>query len=395
MALDFGALPPEINSARIYAGPGSGPIMAAAAGWDGLASELGSAAAGYASVISELASDSWIGPASASMLAAAAPYVAWLSATAAHAEETASQARAAGAAYETAFAMTVPPPVVAANRILLMTLIATNFFGQNTPAIATTEAHYAEMWAQDATAMYGYAGSSATASQLPSFTPAPETTNPTGLAAQAATTSKAATTPAGISESTASSATPQLVSTTAVPQALQQLSANTSSTSQPSLWQWLEEWLVQNTIPVKQRNALNHTWGLVRRAIGYGTYFSQLTQPRGQSALGRVGAPGGLPGGAAPTWAGLSGGGSRAVSAGAGQAGRIGLLSVPPSWAAASEAHLGSAPTGGTSFNAASTSTSGGLLRGLPLTGAGHRHGGASYRYGTRQAVVARPPSGG
>ena len=41
--------------------------------------------------------------------------------------------------------------------------------GQNTPAIAATEAQYAEMWAQDAAAMYGYAGSSAAASQLTSF----------------------------------------------------------------------------------------------------------------------------------------------------------------------------------------------------------------------------------
>lgn len=38
--LDFGALPPEINSGRMYAGPGSGPLLAAAAAWDALAAEL-------------------------------------------------------------------------------------------------------------------------------------------------------------------------------------------------------------------------------------------------------------------------------------------------------------------------------------------------------------------
>ncbi|MCV7394002.1 PPE domain-containing protein, partial [Mycobacterium paraseoulense] len=38
---DFGALPPEINSGRMYAGPGSGPMMVAAAAWDVLAAELG------------------------------------------------------------------------------------------------------------------------------------------------------------------------------------------------------------------------------------------------------------------------------------------------------------------------------------------------------------------
>ncbi|WP_252159672.1 PPE domain-containing protein, partial [Mycobacterium tuberculosis] len=41
---------------------------------------------------------------------------------------------------------------VVANRALLVALVATNFFGQNTPAIAATEAQYAEMWAQDAAA---------------------------------------------------------------------------------------------------------------------------------------------------------------------------------------------------------------------------------------------------
>ncbi len=154
---DFGALPPEINSGRMYAGPGSEPMMVAAAAWDELAAELGTATSGYSSVISELTSAPWVGPASASMVSAVMPYVTWLSAVAAQAEQTASQARAAAAAYETAFVMTVPPPVIAANRVLLMTLIATNFFGQNTPAIAATEAQYMEMWAQDAAAMYGYA----------------------------------------------------------------------------------------------------------------------------------------------------------------------------------------------------------------------------------------------
>ena len=52
--MDFGALPPEINSARMYAGPGPESMLAAAAAWNGLAGELHSAAASYGSVISEL-----------------------------------------------------------------------------------------------------------------------------------------------------------------------------------------------------------------------------------------------------------------------------------------------------------------------------------------------------
>jgi len=190
--MDFAALPPEINSGRMYAGAGPGPLLAAAAAWDDLASELGSNASSYQSVISGLGS-SWQGPSSTSMAAAAAPYVSWMTATAAQAEETANQARAAVASYEAAFAATVPPPVIVANRTLLMTLIATNILGQNTPAIAATEAHYMQMWAQDATAMYGYAGSSAAATQLTPFTEPPQTTNAAAEPMQAAAATQAST----------------------------------------------------------------------------------------------------------------------------------------------------------------------------------------------------------
>ncbi len=138
--MDFAALPPEVNSGRMYAGPGAGPMLAAAAAWDGLAADLHSTAASYSSVISGLTGGPWIGPTSTSMAAAAAPYVTWMSATATQAEQTASQARAAASAYEAAFGMTVPPPVIAANRAQLAALIATNILGQNTPAIMATEA---------------------------------------------------------------------------------------------------------------------------------------------------------------------------------------------------------------------------------------------------------------
>ena len=54
--MDFGALPPEINSALMYAGPGGGPMLAASAAWDGLATELGMAASSYGSMVSTLTS---------------------------------------------------------------------------------------------------------------------------------------------------------------------------------------------------------------------------------------------------------------------------------------------------------------------------------------------------
>ncbi|RUP02607.1 MAG: PPE family protein [Mycobacterium sp.] len=167
---DFAWLPPEVNSARMYSGPGSGSLMAAAESWDSLAAELETTAQSCQSVLSTLTALHWHGPASAAMTAAAAPYLGWLEATSGQARQTAMQARAAAAAYELAHAMTVPPPVVAANRVQLASLIATNFFGQNTAAIAATEAQYAEYWAQDAAAMYGYQAGSTAASELTPFT---------------------------------------------------------------------------------------------------------------------------------------------------------------------------------------------------------------------------------
>jgi PPE-repeat protein len=214
--MDFGIYPPEINSGRMYTGPGSGPMMAAAQAWGSLADELYTAASGYQSVVSELTDGVWSGPSSAAMGAAAASYVEWLGATAAQAEETAAQARAAAAGYAAAFAMTVPPPEIAANRSLLAVLVATNFLGQNTPAIAATETLYAEMWAQDALAMYGYAGSSAAATLLTPFTSPHQNTDPGGTASQAAAVSQASGTAAGNVQGTISTV-PQALSAATAP----------------------------------------------------------------------------------------------------------------------------------------------------------------------------------
>jgi PPE-repeat protein len=198
MTMDFGLLPPEVNSGRMYAGPGSGPMLAAAAAWDGLAGQLYATAASCESVVSGLAAE-WRGPSSARMVAAAKPYTTWMSTAAGHAELTAMQAKAAASAYETAFAATVPPPAVMANRTQLMTLTATNFFGQNTPAIMATEVQYAEMWAQDAVAMYGYADQAAATTPTKTFNQPPATTDPGGSAVQTTAATEAATKAAGLS----------------------------------------------------------------------------------------------------------------------------------------------------------------------------------------------------
>ena len=147
--MSFLTLPPEINSARILAGAGSAPLLSVAAGWSGLASELGSASSFFESVTSGLVDGYWQGPASVAMRSAATPYAAWLSAAGAAAEQAASQARTVVSVYESARSMIVHPAVIAGNRNSFVSLVLSNIFGQNAPAIAAAEAVYEEFWAQD------------------------------------------------------------------------------------------------------------------------------------------------------------------------------------------------------------------------------------------------------
>ncbi len=349
--VDFALLAPEINSGRMYSGPGSGPMIAAAAGWDALAVDLHSTASAYGSVVSGLTSGPWLGPASLSMAAAAVPYVAWMHTTAMQAGQAAIQAKAAAAAYESAFAMTVPPAVIAANRSLLMSLIATNFVGQNTPAIAATEADYAEMWAQDAAAMYGYAGSSAAASTLTPFTPPAPATNPAGLAGQ----------DAAVTQSVMSRGT-QVIS--ALPQALQGLASSTSAASPlatlPDLFSGpgLDGLLAALTlviipltaidIPIATTSATASTTSATASFTSAGTnYRGFLINADRDYAQGKGPYTGYGPGAdMVPLWlfggpnalAEASGAASASMAAGLGQGTTVGALSVPSSWASAAPA---------------------------------------------------------
>jgi PPE-repeat protein len=411
--LDFGAFPPEINSGRMYAGPGSGSMMAAAGAWDGLAAELSTTANGYTSVITELTSSPWLGPASRSMVAAATPYISWLTSAATLAEEAGNQARAAAAAYETAFVMTVPPPVIAANRVLLMTLITTNFFGQNTPAIAATEAQYAEMWAQDATAMYGYAGASAIATQLTQFSEPAQTTDQSGLAAQAVAVGQAIATPAGTGAPEAAAATtpalgvtPDAISATSIftsiNQALQQLSsASFASGLNPTQY-----WIVQQfaNLNVANRTALSRTTvGLAYFSVGMASFFGSIAQ---QTTFGPGGATAGAGGAwyATPQFAGLHLGAvgaahpASAVSANLASATKVGGLSVPQSWASPGAIEESAAKVMAADYVAGPQGEANGLLRGIPLGTGGRRAGSGAWpprEYGFKHRVLVRPPSAG
>ncbi|GAB2999547.1 PPE family protein [Mycobacterium bourgelatii] len=175
----------------MYAGAGAAPMLAAAAAWNGIAAELGNTASSFEAIITRLTSEQWLGPASLSMAAAAQPFLTWLNYTAESAGRAATQALASASAFGAAFAMTVPPADVAANRAQLAELVASNLLGQNGSAIAATEARYGEMWAQDAMAMYEYAAASALAGKLEPLTSPWEATNPAGITNQAATVGQA------------------------------------------------------------------------------------------------------------------------------------------------------------------------------------------------------------
>jgi PPE-repeat protein len=229
--MDYGALPPEINSAQMYAGPGSGSFFAAAAAWQGLAAELNVVGGGFEGVVSALIAAPWLGPSSLSMLAASIPYTTWVFATAEQAEQASIQAAQMGMAFDAAFAATIPPPAIEANRDTLMTLIATNFFGVNSAAIAATEAEYNEMWAQDAGTMYGYAANvAAAAAALVPFTPALPNTDPAGWAAQAGAVGASAGQSAGQAAANTGQATSNLgAMSTGMGNAAPMLSAGTQA----------------------------------------------------------------------------------------------------------------------------------------------------------------------
>jgi PPE-repeat protein len=185
--MSFSLIPPEINSALMYQGAGSGPLLEAATAWDGLAADLEATATQYQTAITNLTTGTWLGPSSAHMASAAEPYIAWLQSTAAEAAQTGAQAKAAAGAYQTAYVSMVPPPVITANRAELTALVSNNFLGQNTGAIAQNEAEYLDMWIQDALGMDTYnLNSTGASAALPTQTAAPLATSGSNALAAAA-----------------------------------------------------------------------------------------------------------------------------------------------------------------------------------------------------------------
>nr|WP_235887138.1 PPE domain-containing protein [Mycolicibacterium arabiense] len=132
------------------------------------------------------AANSWWGQGGTSMTAAAVPKSEWQIEAGAHAAKAGALIGEAAAAHSCAVAATIPYPVVVANRIREATLQATNIIGQNTPAIVEADVEYGEYWAQNATAMTGYATAAAgiaSGLSVPLRPPMATAGNPAALAA--------------------------------------------------------------------------------------------------------------------------------------------------------------------------------------------------------------------
>jgi PPE-repeat protein len=384
--IDYGLLPPEINSFRMYAGSGSGSLLAAAAAWDGLADDLQSAASGHRSVISELTGGVWLGPSSKSSLAAVTPFITWLEASSDEAATAANQASAAATAFEAAFAATVPPPVVMANRALLAALIATNFLGQNTPAIAATEAQYVEFWAQDAGAMYNYADASGNAARLGGVPEPAEVANPLGVIDQALAAIKA--------QNSGLNGNLNAVGGQLAPRAGDLL----RTLSSPINGQMIDQWLIANTpmddiVPLYSKY-LSPYISQIAALLNSNQAFGQVSSADVALAnLGKGSAP------AAQAVGNAAGAVSKLSSATVGT-GKVlpGGLSVPASWTTVGE--TGGGP--GVSLANATTlpAAAEGTAKSLPTTPPfGRFVGGSGGRktpaYGHRLTFMTQPPAAG
>ena len=319
--MEFTTLPPEVTSALIHSGPGAESFLAASGAWQQLGTNLEDSAENYLAALSSLG-ETWHGPSSTAMVQAAEPYLTWLQTTAQQAQQTASSAMAAAAAFNSVSAAVVPTAQVLANRTRLVQLLATNGFGRNLPAIAETESEYQTMWANNAAAMTRYQAVSAQASTLPQFTSPASTTNPSGQAAQATATS-AATKSASPTTAAAVTAAPLAADPTTGYVGLANTYAN----------QFISSGFPVNLLSYLAQNQSAQALSGVNAQIGQGV-------SEGESALG-----GGLGGGAAgalgggfgglgslgPGALGAAGLGQASTSAATGVGVSIGKLTAPPS----------------------------------------------------------------
>jgi PPE-repeat protein len=246
--------------------------------------------------------------------------------------------------------------------------------------------------------MYGYAGSSATASQLTPFSQPAQTTNATGLAAQAAATAQASGTSTGTATSNATSAS----TTTGLSSLLSDLTSSTGSSSDLT-------GLVTGSDDSALGTFLSSNFFstmVVNGAIAGGPFNPQfiLQSLAGfsflQGAKGAAGAsgllnlfnPGALGSAGVPSVGGFGSG----LSAAMGEAGRAGALSVPPSWSAVAPTSPIASALGGTPLAPPGPLAGGPGGVASPMSNVNGRLRRAIPKYGMRlPPMMTRPPAAG
>jgi PPE-repeat protein len=259
------------------------------------------------------------------------------------------------------------------------------------------------MWAQDAAAMYGYAGSSAAASQLTPFAAAPQTTNAAGDAGQAAAVAQATSTSAGTAGNSVSSAT----SASGLSSWLSGITAEGSNTSTTGLAGLLNDLDGANGSPIGNfltgnffSNALDNGFiaggpfnpqYILQTLTGF-SYLNAAKEAAAGSGLLNLFNPGALGSAGLP---GLGGVGS-GMSAAVGGAGNIGALSVPPSWSAVAQTSPIASALGRTPLAAPETAVGGPGGIASPMSNMTGRLRRPIPKYGFRlPGVMARPPAAG
>jgi PPE-repeat protein len=329
------------------------------------------------------------------MAASAQTYITWLTTTSAQLQEAAAAATSSAVAYEAAHAATIPPALVAANRAQLAALVATNILGQNTPAILANEAMYAEFWAQDAAAMYGYsAAASAASSALTPLTDPTENTNPAGQGQQATavgqavgsngTSSTLNNALSGAQNAASSAANPAAVAAQDTPTSI--LSALNGLFGVPILSNTIYNvgvtlaWntaMMTATLPLLSHFAASAPFGYaigdtapLGAGLGFGTTLAGASAPVG----------------------GIGG----ATLAGMGEASAVGGLSVPAGWSAATPATVTDATLAGSGWTspveegAGMGGAPGGIMPGMASAGGKQGYGLAGPRYGVKPKVMPK-----
>jgi len=299
------------------------------------------------------------------------------------------------------FASVVPPPLIAANRAELAQAVQTNILGLNNSVIAQLEAQYGEFWANNASAMYGYAGSSAAATKISSFTDAPAIANP---AAALSSTASTAATPATSIQSYLQGI---LTNVQARIQSLTGPFIGPTATGRTGL---TEIWFLltgQTILPTNLGALTNgyapfasffyNTEGLPYFSVGMGNFGTQIAKSAGWLGGAAPAAAAAVPKGIGGL-GGAAGGAGGQVAAGLGHGAHVAGLSVPNSWPGAT---LPSAAKPMSAIPVSEPITSGesgagNLVGGMPVGGTGAARGaGAGPRYGFKPTVMARPMSAG